>query len=111
MRGTKYPTENMDPKWDQSDPRFALTADIEATVDLSQEEEVIPETLLHGHFKVLYEKEKLNTVEEVKADICRFLATRIATLARTSFMMSLFSCIRAQTSALPPRVLRVRRNS
>ncbi len=53
MRDTKSPVDSIDPKEDEVDPRFVLTADIEASIDLSQEteEETMPETLLHAHFK------------------------------------------------------------
>jgi hypothetical protein len=69
VRDSKSPVEYIDPKGAQADLRFALPADAEEAIDLSQEEEVMPETLLHGHFKVLYDQGKLNTVEEVKAVI------------------------------------------
>ncbi len=75
-RNSKSPVEDIDPKEVPADPRFVLTKDIEDAIDLSQEEgeyETHPETLLHGHFKVLYDKGELNTVEEVKAAYMRVL--------------------------------------
>jgi hypothetical protein len=75
VRDSKSPVKNVDTKGDQADPRFALPADVEEAIELSQEEETMSETLLHGHFKVLYEQGKLNTVEEVKAAYMRVLVT------------------------------------
>ncbi len=57
------------------DPRFVLTQDILDAIDVSHEteEETIVESLLHGHFKVLYMRGELNTVEQVKAAYMRVL--------------------------------------
>ncbi len=75
-RDSQSPVEHIDPKGVQADPRFVLTADIEAAIDLSQEQKrkrLVCESLLHGHFKVLYDKGELNTIEEVKAAYMRVL--------------------------------------
>jgi hypothetical protein len=106
LRDNNSPVENVDPKGAQAVPRFALTKDIVDAIDLlSQEggeEETMPETLLHGHFKVLHDKGELNTVEEVKAAYMRVLGNDDC----------IYVYIRAQThSALPPRILWVHRNS
>ncbi len=61
-RDSQSPVEHINPKGVQAEPRFALTADMEAAIDLSQ-----------GHFEVLYNKGELNTVEEVKAAYMRVL--------------------------------------
>jgi hypothetical protein len=76
-RNGKSPVEHIDPKEVPADPRFVFTQDILDAIDVSQEteEETMPESLLHGHFKVLYEKGHLNTIEEVKAAYMRVLQT------------------------------------
>jgi hypothetical protein len=50
------------------------TADLKAAIDrLEGVEEVMPEQLLLGHFKTLFEEVKFNTVEEAKAAyVCVF---------------------------------------
>jgi hypothetical protein len=74
-KDSQSPVEHIDSKGVQADPRFVLTADIEAAIDLPQEteEETTCESIFHGHFKVLYDKGELNTVEEVKAAYMRVL--------------------------------------
>jgi hypothetical protein len=76
-RKVKSSVEDIDPKEIPADPRFVLSQDILDAIDVSQEteEETMPESLLHGHFKVLYEREELNTVEQVKAAYMRVLQT------------------------------------
>ncbi len=52
------------------DPRFLFTDDIHEAMDAlieQGEEEILPERLLLGHFKFLFEEGKLNTTEDVKA--------------------------------------------
>jgi hypothetical protein len=52
------------------EPRFALTDDLQAAIDDLHSkgvEEVIPEQLLMGHFKALFEEGNFNTIEDVKA--------------------------------------------
>jgi hypothetical protein len=48
------------------DPRFQLTDDIHEAMDAlieQGEEEVMPERLLNGHFKFLFEGGNLNTID------------------------------------------------
>ncbi len=71
-KGSKSPVEHVNPDGTQADPRFVLTEDIEAAIDLSQEIESC-ESLLQEHFKVLYDKGELITIEEVKAAYMRVL--------------------------------------
>jgi hypothetical protein len=58
------------------DPRFELTDDLHEAMDAlieQGEKEVMPERLLNGHFKFLFEAGKLNTIEDVKAAYARVL--------------------------------------
>ncbi len=98
-RNSKSPVEHVDPKGVPADPRFELTQDIEDAIDVSQEtEEETTGESLHGHFKVLYDKEEPNTVEEVKATYMRVLGEAECNVS-ADFLL-----------ALPPRILWLRRN-
>jgi hypothetical protein len=60
------------------DPRFQLTDDIHEAMDAlieQGEEEVMPERLLNGYFKHLFEGGNLNTIDDVKAAYARVLGT------------------------------------
>jgi hypothetical protein len=113
-RDSQSPVEHIDPKRGQADPRFVLTADIEAAIDLSQEteEETTCESLLHGHFKVLYDKGELNTVEEVKAAYMRVLGDAECNVSEDflyDITLQLYQS--ADRSALPLIILWLHRNS
>ncbi len=58
------------------EPRFLLTDDIHEAMDALIEqgvEEIMPEQLLLGHFKFLFENGKLNNTDDVKAAYTRVL--------------------------------------
>jgi hypothetical protein len=80
------------------EPRFALTPDLRAAIDqlqLEGIEEVMPEQFFMGHFKVLFEEGKFNTIEDVKAAYVRVYGTDECALSADfvdELTLNLFKC-------------------